>query len=53
MYVLKTQKCSFNFLDVILFVELFRTNACYYSVQKLLSSSFLSKNLKINIYIEL
>ena len=26
-------------------------NACYYSVQNLLSSSFLSKNLKIKIYI--
>ena len=25
-------------------------NACYYSVQNLLSSSFLSKNLKIKIY---
>jgi len=25
-------------------------NACYHSVQKLLSSSFLSKNLKIKIY---
>ena len=25
-------------------------NACYYSVQKLLSSSLLSKNLKIEIY---
>jgi len=25
-------------------------NACYYSVQNLLSSSLLSKNLKINIY---
>ena len=25
-------------------------NACYYSVQKLLSSSFLSKTLKIKIY---
>ena len=28
-------------------------NACYHSVQKLLSSSLLSKNLKIKIYIEL
>jgi len=28
-------------------------NACYYSVQSLLSSSLLSKNLKIKIYIEL
>ena len=28
-------------------------NACYYSVQNLLSSRLLSKNLKINIYIEL
>ena len=28
-------------------------NACYYSVQNLLSSSLLSKKLKINIYIEL
>jgi hypothetical protein len=27
--------------------------ACYYSVQNLLSSSLLSKNLKIKIYIEL
>ena len=26
-------------------------NACYYSVQNLLSSSLLSKNLKIKIYI--
>jgi len=26
-------------------------NACYHSVQNLLSSSLLSKNLKINIYI--
>ena len=25
-------------------------NACYYSVQNILSSSLLSKNLKINIY---
>ena len=25
-------------------------NACYYSVQNLLSSSFLSKNIKIKIY---
>jgi len=25
-------------------------NACYYSLQNLLSSSLLSKNLKINIY---
>ena len=28
-------------------------NACYYSVQNLLSSSLLSKKLKIKIYIEL
>ena len=28
-------------------------NACYYSVQNLLSSRLLSKNLKIKIYIEL
>ena len=28
-------------------------NACYHSVQNLLSSSLLSKNLKIKIYIEL
>ena len=28
-------------------------NACYHSVQNLLSSSLLSKNLKINMYIEL
>ena len=28
-------------------------NACYYSVQNILSSSLLSKNLKIKIYIEL
>jgi len=28
-------------------------NACYYSVQNLLSSSLLSKNLKIKIYTEL
>jgi UDP-galactopyranose mutase len=28
-------------------------NACYYSVQSLLSSSLLSKNLKIKMYIEL
>ena len=28
-------------------------DACYHSVQKLLSSSLLSKNLKIKIYIEL
>jgi len=28
-------------------------NACYHSVQSLLSSSLLSKNLKIKIYIEL
>ena len=27
-------------------------NACYYSVQNLLSSKLLSKNLKINMYIE-
>jgi len=28
-------------------------NACYHSVQNLLSSRLLSKNLKINIFIEL
>jgi len=28
-------------------------NACYHSVQNLLSSSLLSKNLKIKIYIKL
>ena len=28
-------------------------NACYHSVQNILSSSLLSKNLKIKVYIEL
>ena len=31
-------------------VRLQSGNACYYSVQKLLSSSLLSKNIKIKIY---
>ena len=47
---IKDPQMLFNFLDVILFLELFRTNACYYLVQNLLSSSLLSKNLKIKIY---
>ena len=33
-----------------LHVQLKSGNACYYSVQNLLSSSLLSKNLKIKIY---
>ena len=42
-----------NYIQEEIKSELKLGNACYYSVQNLLSSSLLSKTLKIKIYIEL
>jgi hypothetical protein len=46
--------CKYKLFHIIIIIiiktRLKLGNACYYSVQNLLSSSLLSKNLKIKIY---
>ena len=42
--------CKFGCDGSVIYVSLFEGNACYYLVQNILSSSLLSKNLKIKTY---
>jgi hypothetical protein len=44
------RKCRDEFMKVYSFASLNSGNACYHSVQNLLSSRLLSKNIKITIY---
>jgi len=50
---LGTKLTNLNFIQEEIKSRLNLGNACYYSVQNLLSSRLLSKNLNIKIYIEL